>query len=341
MNTSPSPANKQSIFATAKRWEIASIIFTTCTIALVALVMSGSQAVKTAWIEDMLSLMPPIAFLIASVFLRKPATPRHPFGFHRVMGLGHFIAGCALFAVGSLLAIQAVATFFETEHPKIENVTILGVELWQGWLMIAVMSLIVIGPLFFFGPAKSRLAPQLHNKLLLADADMAKADWQTNAASIVGVLGIGIGWWWLDAVAALFISVGIVIDGFRNIRGSLDDVIDRQARTTNDEHAHSLFAHIGKACEDSNWVRSYGLRIRDLGEKFHAEVFVVSKQDSVTLEQLRQLRLVIQQIDDTLFDVVISPVDAVPKTSFTAADIDSVTSPDEVAVGDQRRHDDR
>lgn len=70
--------------------------------------------------------------------------------------------------------------------------------------MIAVMAVIVVGPVFFYGPAKAKLAPVLHNKLLFADADMAKADWHTNVASIVGVLGVGI--WWLDGVAATFTS---------------------------------------------------------------------------------------------------------------------------------------
>lgn len=70
--------------------------------------------------------------------------------------------------------------------------------------MVGVMASIVVGPAFLYGPAKKKLAPVLHNKLLGADADIATADWHTNAASIVGVLGVGIGLWCLDGAAALF-----------------------------------------------------------------------------------------------------------------------------------------
>ncbi len=60
-------------------------------------------------------------------------------------------------------------------------------------LMVGVMAVTVIGP-FFYGRVKAQLAPVLHNKVLYADADMAQADWTTTAASIGGVLGIGVGW---------------------------------------------------------------------------------------------------------------------------------------------------
>lgn len=36
----------------------------------------------------------------------------------------------------------------------------------------------------------------MHDKVLHADAKMNKADWMTAAAALVGVLGIGLGWWW-------------------------------------------------------------------------------------------------------------------------------------------------
>ena len=188
------PPDQADSLKKAIRWEWATIGYTIVTIALVALVVGNSQAMKTAWIEDMLSLIPQITFLIALLFIRRPRTRRYPFGLHRGMGVGHLVAGVALLAVGGNLAVEAVTGLFAADPPTIGTIRLFGVTLWQGWVMIAVMAVIVIGPLVY-GPAKARLAPVLHNKLLYADADMAKADWQTNAASIIGVLGIGVGWW--------------------------------------------------------------------------------------------------------------------------------------------------
>lgn len=143
-------------------------------------------------------------------------------------------AGVALLAVGSNLAVESATGLVRGEHPAIGTVQLFGVTIWLGWLMVAVMSVIVIGP-FFYGHAKSKLAPILHNKVLYADADMAKADWTTTVASIVGVLGVGIGGWWLDGAAALFISLGIMWDGIRTTKAAVLDLIDQRARTHDDK----------------------------------------------------------------------------------------------------------
>ena len=55
----------------AVAWEWATIVYTSITIVLVAFVVGNSQAMRTAWIEDMLSLLPQISFLVALIFMRR------------------------------------------------------------------------------------------------------------------------------------------------------------------------------------------------------------------------------------------------------------------------------
>jgi hypothetical protein len=50
----------------ARRLEYWSIFFLLTITALMFYVMGSSQAMKTAWIEDVLSMIPPIVYLIAS-----------------------------------------------------------------------------------------------------------------------------------------------------------------------------------------------------------------------------------------------------------------------------------
>lgn len=182
------PAEQQKALKSAVRWEIFTICYTTVTIVLVAFVVGNSQAMRTAWIEDMLSLAPQVTFLVALIFVRRRPTRKHPYGLHRAMGVGHLVAGVALLVIGANLAVESITGLVAGEHPTIGTVQIFGQTIWLGWLMVAVMSVIIIGPVFIYGPAKAKLAPVLHNKLLYADADMAKADWHTNVASVVGVL---------------------------------------------------------------------------------------------------------------------------------------------------------
>jgi hypothetical protein len=89
------------------------------------------------------------------------------------------------------------------------------------------------------GRAKQRLAAQLHDKVLYTDAEMNKADWATAGAAILGVIGIGAGLWWADAVAAIVISLDIVHDGYGNVRTAVHDLMDRRP-TTYDHEGHVL-----------------------------------------------------------------------------------------------------
>lgn len=305
------PREQQDALRKAIGWEWFTIGYTIVTIGLIALVVSGSQAMKTAWIEDMLSLIPQISFLVALLVIRRPPTRKFPYGLHRAMGVGHLIAGVALLVVGGNLAIEAIASLVRQEHPAIGTVQVFGQTVWLGWIMVGVMALVSAGP-FIYGPAKAKLAPVLHNKVLYTDADMAKADWTTTAASIVGVLGIGIGWWWLDGAAALFISVGIVWDGYRNSRSAVLDLIDQRARTHDDKRRHQLHGGIVAALEAQPWVREAAVRIRDMGQVFHVEAFVVPRRGKVRLEQIEAARRALADMDWKMQDIVVIPVADLP-----------------------------
>lgn len=305
------PAEQQEALRKAVRWEWFTIGYTVVTIVLIAFVVGGSQAMKTAWIEDMLSLIPQISFLVALLLIRRKPTRAFPYGLHRAMGVGHLVAGVALLAIGGSLAVESLLGLLRGEHPAIGTVQVFGQTIWLGWFMVAVMSVIVVGP-FFYGNAKAKLAPTLHNKVLFADADMAKADWTTTVASIVGVLGIGMGWWWLDGAAALFISGGIVWDGYKNARSAILDLIDQRARTHDDADTQPLIGRIVDALEAQPWIEEAGVRMRDMGQVFHVEAFVVPHRRKVTVAQLEAARHAISEMDWKMQDIVVIPVTDLP-----------------------------
>src|SRR5690606_30321614 len=62
------PEHLQSALRRARRLEWFTLAFVASAVVLVYLVMGGSQAMKAAWLEDMLSLIPPIAFLVGARF---------------------------------------------------------------------------------------------------------------------------------------------------------------------------------------------------------------------------------------------------------------------------------
>ena len=66
------PPEKRPARARAKRLEVVTIIFVLSIIGVISAVMGASQTMKAMWVEDVLSLVPPIAFLIGRRYSDKP-----------------------------------------------------------------------------------------------------------------------------------------------------------------------------------------------------------------------------------------------------------------------------
>jgi len=297
----------------AKRIEWATIAFLAVAIVAVNMVMGNSQAMRAAWIEDLLSLAPPIAFLVAMRIIHAPPTAKYPYGFFRAVGVAHLVAGVALCTMGAVLLFDSLGALFRGERPPIGSTQLFGQTVWSGWLMMGVMALTIPLPIYF-GRVKMKLARELHNKVLYADADMNKADWMTAAGSIAGVAGIGLGIWWADAAAATFIAGSILWDGLRNTGGAIADLMDTRATTFDDDRPHPDGDKVTALLADLPWVRSVGTRVRDEGQFFHVEAFVVpDPARPPSVEELREAQLQCQRLDWKLLDVVVVPVTEIPE----------------------------
>ena len=223
------PAEIEKAMKRAERLAWISIAFLISIILAMAAVMGGSQAMQTAWIEDMLSLLPPVVFLIALRLEKKPATEKFPFGFYRANSLAFLIAAGALTTMGAVLLYESASTLIKQEHPTIGSFQLFGHEIWLGWAMIGVLVYSVIPPVIL-GRLKKPVAAKIADKVLHTDALMNAADWQTGLAGILGILGVGFGFWWADALAAGFISLSILMDGLKSVRTSVVELIDGAPR---------------------------------------------------------------------------------------------------------------
>jgi cobalt-zinc-cadmium efflux system protein len=219
------PAEIRKDMAAAVRLEWWNVAWTISIIAAMGLAMGSSQAMKTAWIEDTLGLIPPVAFLIAARFEVRPSNARFHYGFDRVNGLGFLIAAVALAAVGLFLLRDAVVALLSAEHVTVGSVRILGRDIWLGWFMLAAQAYATIPPLVI-GRMELPLAQRLRDKLLHTDALMNKANWQTGIAGFFGVAGLGMGWWWADSAAAAVISLSIISDGIKALRVATSELVD-------------------------------------------------------------------------------------------------------------------
>src|SRR5690625_534457 len=115
-----------------------TIGFFASAVILLLLTMGDSKAMQAAVVENILAFVPPIAFLLAVRTTKRHPSPRHPYGYHRAVGVGHLVAATALFGLGAYLVFDSISGLFAAERASGGVVVIGGVPVRSCWLMIAV-----------------------------------------------------------------------------------------------------------------------------------------------------------------------------------------------------------
>jgi cation diffusion facilitator family transporter len=267
----------------ARRLAWWTLAWMTSVIGVMFFVMGSSQAMRTAWIEDLLSLIPTIVFLIATRLEGKAPTHAFPYGFHRVHSLAFLISATALTAVGGLLLFEAVMTLVKREHATVPPVYLFGREVWTGWLMVGALTYSIVPPVIL-GRMKLPLAKRLQDKVLHTDAMMQKADWMTGLAGIGGVVGLGLGFWWADPAAAALISASIIHDGVGALRSSTAELVDGAPRRLEKDEVAPDAEALKRRLEEL--YPGSEVRLRETGRFINAQVSGVEPERQVDLEAI-------------------------------------------------------
>lgn len=263
------PQTVETALEDAERIEWITLFWLAIIVAVMGWAMGGSQAFKTAWIEDLLSLLAPASFLVARRLEKKPPSEGFPYGYHRAASLAFFFSSAALFIIGAWLLYDGAMSLVKAEHPTIGSRVYFGTQIWSGWIMIGALIFSVIPPVIL-GRRKLGIAKKLHDKVLYVDAQTNSADWQTGLASIAGIIGIGFGLWWADAAMAVLISLSIIKDGYGALKKATISLLDGMPRAL-DSHEISEDARLLKSRLKSHFPGTV-VQIRETGRFFRASV---------------------------------------------------------------------
>ncbi|MFL5614930.1 MAG: cation diffusion facilitator family transporter [Gemmatimonadaceae bacterium] len=276
------PEQQQRDLRRARRLSWLTIVLLLTTAVLMFITLGQSQAMKTAWAEDLLGLIPPTALLVAMRFENRRPSKRFPYGYFRVISIAFLAAASALSTVGLWLLLDSVMKLVKQERPPIGLMKVFGHTLWAGWAMIiALIYATAVG--LTLGLVKRPLAKRLGDKVIEADADMNKADWTSQSAAIIGILLVGFGFWRGDSLAAALISVSILHDGWSNLRQVVADLMDESPTVLGrSRKLEELPEKLRAAAQQLDWVESVGVRLREQGRLLTGEVFVVPR-DGATM----------------------------------------------------------
>lgn len=308
------PADREDLHRKARRVAWISIVYLASAATLLALVMGDSQALKTEWVDDLVSIVPPLAFIASSRVKRRAPNAKFPYGYHRASTVAFFAAAVCLLGVGGYLLFDGVSKLVARERVTLGVFAIDGHVHWRGWLGLSAIAYSAV-PAFFLGRAKRKLARKMSDLGLAADADMNRADAVSAGAAMIGIVGLGLGWWWADAAAAAVISLDLIWDGWTNVKRAVHQLMDERPETVDDE-PEDLPDKIAWGARALAWVEHAAVRLRSDGGVLVGEVFVVPR-GPVDVRLLVQATEKLQQLDDRL-NLVVVPVGELPVANATA-----------------------
>lgn len=306
------PEDKQEKLRRAVRLEWITIGFLISITVVMFLTMGASQAMKTAWIEDVLSLIPPIAFLIAMRLRDREPDERYPYGHRRVTLLSFLAASVAVLVLGLYMLWDAGISLGSRHHPTLGHMDVFGYQIWSGWVMIAALTYSMIPP-FILGRMKLPIAEEVHEQTLHADADMNKADWMTAGSAILGILGVGVGFWWADSAAAAFIALEVTRDGVTNARSAMRNLMDHRPTEIGSDKPLGIVEKVRGYARELPDVRDAECRFRVEGHVFSGELFVVLTDQPEVARRVEEIRKEALAIDWRIHDIVVMPVESLER----------------------------
>lgn len=301
------PDDKQRDLEKLKKLEWLNLFSRISIVFVMYLALGNSQAMKASWYEDLLSLLPTILFLVAVRFRDKEPNETFPYGYQRLTIIAFLGSAVALLLMGGFLFVDSGLKLISMRHPTIGTIELFGQSIWMGWTMLAALAYGVVIPftLSFF---QQRLSARIHEKTVFADAKMSKADWMTGLAASIGILGVGMGFWWTDALAGALISLDIMHDGYRNLREATGDTLDRHPRFTSKMKPSELNETLEQQLLAMPWVEKAEVRLREEGHAFSGEAFVVPRSDENLSRNIAEATRELIKRDWRLYEIVITPV---------------------------------
>jgi cation diffusion facilitator family transporter len=320
------PADKERAKKHADRLEWISLPVQLSVVVVLYLVLGNSQAMKAAWTDDLLSFIPPVAYLVSRHFTKKEPNKRFPYGYYRAVTVAYFIGAALIAWVGVSLLYDSAMKLVSREHTPIGTIELFGYQVWMGWLMEVGLAYSITTEVIL-GRIKRKPAREIHNKVLYADADMNAAGWKSESAAAIGVLGIYFGFWWADPAAAIVIALDILRSGWRNLSQVTRDIMDEQPRKVGEGEFDPVAERVKDAAERLDWVEAAAVRLREEGEVLTGEVFVVPRDQADLVSKLEQAARQLKEVNWRLYDLSIMPVRRLEESEGTAGDADLTRTP--------------
>jgi cobalt-zinc-cadmium efflux system protein len=114
---------------------------------------------------------------------------------------------------------------------------------------------------------------------------MNKANWQTGLAGIIGVGGLGLGYWWTDPLAAIVISASVIWDGWNAMKIAAAELVDGIPHELDSGKLSKEASALARGLQ-SEFPEAKKILLRETGRYIRAEVVGARPGAQIDLDTL-------------------------------------------------------
>ncbi|MBK6835652.1 MAG: cation transporter [Bacteroidetes bacterium] len=184
-------------------------------VKFIAYFLTNSSAILTDAIESIVNIITGAFALYSINYAAKPKDEDHPYGHGKIEFFSSGLEGSMILLAGIAMVFKGAVSFFEPDH--LTNVDIgLYMSLFAGTVNLIVGRILI-------GKGKH------HNShTLIAEGEHLLSDTYSSAAIVVGLLIIFFTKIiWIDYVITVGMGIFIAYTGFKLVRTSIDNLLDK------------------------------------------------------------------------------------------------------------------
>jgi cation diffusion facilitator family transporter len=239
-----------------QRWVVfvALVLFV---LKIIAYLLTGSIAILTDTLESIVNVIAGLIGLYSLYVAAKPRDDDHPYGHGKAEFISAALEGILIMVAGLIIIYEAIYHLFHP-HP-IE-------KLDYGILLVAFTGLVN----YLMGYVAIKKGRRNKSLALEASGHHLQSDTYSTLAVVVGLILIYFTKiQQIDSLSAIFISVIIILIGYRITRRSLAGIMDEADKKILSQMVDLLNRH-----RQENWIDMHNLRVIKFGTVLHVDCHV-------------------------------------------------------------------
>lgn len=247
--------------------------------------ITNSVAILSDALESIINVVAGGFALYSIYFASQPKDTDHPYGHGKIENLSAGFEGALIFIAGILIIGKAIYSFF---YPPILEKIDFGLAL-SGFAGLCN---------FIMGSYLVRKGKNFNSLTMVADGKHLISD---TVSSIGLIVGLGLIYLtnilWIDNVMAIIFGGAILFTGFKLVRESVTNLLDKA-----DIEKLDQFITILNKNRRSKWIDMHNLRILKYGSRLHIDVHLTLPWYGSLEESHKEMSAVEEIVKDNLID---------------------------------------